>query len=89
VVPDDDLCDPLAATAARYVILLLDILNPFPAKTFYGSHRLDPVMIRPPGIDNEAFVVLPETVWYARVLLLFLLSLCSDGHWVEVLQLCT
>jgi hypothetical protein len=28
-------------------------------------------MIRPPGIDNGAFVVSPDTVWYARVLLLF------------------
>ena len=36
--------------------------NPFPAKTFYGSHRLDLVMIRPPGIDNGAFVVSPVTV---------------------------
>ncbi len=41
--------------------------NPFPAKPFYGSHRLDPVMIWPQGIDNGAFVVSPETVWYARV----------------------
>ena len=31
--------------------------NPFPAKPFHGSHRLDIVMIRPPGIDNGAFVV--------------------------------
>ena len=31
--------------------------NPFPAKTFYGRHRLDPVMIQPPGIDNRALVV--------------------------------
>ena len=28
-------------------------------------------MIRPPGIDNGAFVVSPESIWYARVLLLF------------------
>ena len=28
-------------------------------------------MIRPPGIDNGAFVVKPETGWYARVSLLF------------------
>ena len=28
-------------------------------------------MIRPPDIDNGAFVVSPATVWYARVLLLF------------------
>jgi hypothetical protein len=40
---------------------------------FHGSHRLDSdmVMIKPPGIDNGAFVVSPDTVWYARVLLLF------------------
>ena len=36
--------------------------NPFPAKQFYGSHRLDLVMIRPPGIDNGAFVVSPNSV---------------------------
>jgi hypothetical protein len=35
-------------------------------------------MIRPPGIDNGAFVVLPETVWYARVLLLFAASAKTD-----------
>ncbi len=27
---------------------------------FYGSHRLDPVMIRPPGLDHGAFVVSPD-----------------------------
>jgi amino acid transporter len=32
-----------------------------------GSHRLDLVMIRPPGIDHGAFVVSPSTVWYARL----------------------
>jgi hypothetical protein len=45
--------------------------NPFPAKPLYGSHRLDLVMIRPPGNDNGAFVVTTDSVWYARVLLLF------------------
>jgi hypothetical protein len=45
--------------------------NPFPAKPFYGSHRLDPDIIRPPGIDHGAFVVSPDSVWYARILLLF------------------
>ena len=30
---------------------------------------MDPVMIRPPGIDNGAFVLSPESIWYARVLL--------------------
>ena len=52
--------------------------NQFPAKKLYGSHRRDPVMIRPPGIDNGAFVVSPETVWYARVLLLFSASAQTD-----------
>jgi hypothetical protein len=53
--------------------------NPsFPAKPFHGSHRLDMVMIRPPGIDNGAFVVSPDTVWYARVLLLFSASAMTD-----------
>ena len=52
--------------------------NPFPSKPFHGSHRLDMVMIRPPGIDNGAFVVSPDTVWYALVLLLFSASAMTD-----------
>ncbi len=35
-------------------------------------------MIRPPGINNGAFVVSPDTVWYARVLLLFSASVATD-----------
>jgi hypothetical protein len=35
-------------------------------------------MIRPPGIDNGAFVVSPDSVWYARVLLLFSASAKTD-----------
>ena len=45
--------------------------NQFPAKPFYGSHRLDHVMIWPPGFDNGAFMISPDSVWYALVLLLF------------------
>jgi hypothetical protein len=45
--------------------------NLFLAKQFHGSHSMDLVMILPPGIDNGAFVVTPDSVWYARVLLLF------------------
>ncbi len=85
VVPDDEFCDPLAlddppgaripptppVAPSHSPSPARIYCNPFPAKPFYGSHRLDPVMIRPPGIDNGAFVVSPETVWYARVLLLF------------------
>ena len=52
--------------------------NPFPAKPCYGSHLLDLVVIRPPGIDNGAFVVSPDTVWYAWVLLLFSASATTD-----------
>ena len=39
---------------------------------------MDPVIIRPPGIDNGAFIVSPESVWYARVLLLFSDSAMTD-----------
>ena len=35
-------------------------------------------MIRQPGIYNGAFVVSPDTVWYARVLLLFSASAMTD-----------
>ena len=52
--------------------------NPFPAKMFYGSYRMDPVIIRPPGIDKGAFVVTPESIWYASVLLLFSASAMTD-----------
>ena len=52
--------------------------NPFPTKMFHGSHRMDHVMIRPPGIDNGAFVVSQESVWYACVLLLFSASAVTD-----------
>ena len=52
--------------------------NPFPAKPFHGCHRPDLVIIRPLGIDNGAFVVKPETVWYALVLLLFSTTVTTD-----------
>ncbi len=52
--------------------------NPFPAKHFYSCHRLDMVMIRPPCIDNAGFVVSPDTVRYAQVLLLFSASAMTD-----------
>ncbi len=52
--------------------------NQFPAKLFHGSHLVDLIMIRLPGIDNGAFVVSPDSVWYARVLLLFSASAMTD-----------
>ena len=39
---------------------------------------MDLVMIRPPGIDNGAFVVTRDSVWYAQVLLLFSASAATD-----------
>jgi hypothetical protein len=48
------------------------------AKPFYGSHRLGLVMIRPQGLDHGAFVVSPDSVWYARVLLLFSATAQTD-----------
>ena len=39
---------------------------------------MDLVMILPQGIDNGAFVVTPDSVWYARVLLLFSASAAMD-----------
>ncbi len=36
------------------------------------------MMIRPLGIDNGAFVVSPDSVWYARVLRLFSASAMTD-----------
>jgi hypothetical protein len=45
--------------------------NPFPAKPFYGNHRLDLVMILSPVLDHGAFAVSPDSVCYALVLLLF------------------
>ena len=48
------------------------------AKPFHCSHRLDMIMIRQQDIDNGAFIVSPDTVWYARVLLLFSASAMTD-----------
>ena len=39
---------------------------------------MDLVMIRPPAIDNGAFIVSLKSVWYARVLLLFSASAVTD-----------
>ena len=35
-------------------------------------------MIQPPGIDNGTVVVSPDSVWYARVLLLFTATSQTD-----------
>ncbi len=36
--------------------------NQFPVKQFHGSHQMDLVMVRLPGIDNGAVVVSPDSV---------------------------
>ncbi len=38
--------------------------NPFPAKPFYGSHRLDLVMILLPGIDNFEYALVSTLETY-------------------------
>jgi hypothetical protein len=35
--------------------------NPFPSKMFYGRHRMDPVMIRPPNVS-----------WCSKIIAFFL-----------------
>jgi hypothetical protein len=45
-------------------------------KPFHGSHQLDLSMIQLPGIENGAFIVSPDTVWYTWFLLV--LSLCCN-----------
>ncbi len=54
--------------------------NPFPAKLFSGCHSMDLVMIQsqPPGIENGAFMVSSDSVWYALFLLLFSTSAATD-----------
>ena len=87
---DVGICKPsLTGLFPLYTIYILytlplcavDILQPVSCKkVIYCSHQLpvDPVMLRPPGFDNGAFVVSPETVWYAQVLLLFSASAKTD-----------
>ena len=70
--------DCLVLGHAKYSRVQRVYYNSFPAKTFHASHRMDFVMIRPPGIDTGAFVVSPDTVWYALVLLLFSASAATD-----------
>jgi hypothetical protein len=54
------------------------LLQHVSAKPFHGSHLLDLVMIRPPGFGHGGFVVMPNSVWYARVLLLISMSAQTD-----------
>ncbi len=64
------------------VILNTTVYSGFTAIHFREKHFMAVIawtlMIRPQGVDNGAFVVLPETVWYARVLLLFSAAAATD-----------
>ncbi len=51
---------------------------PDTAKRFHGSLRMDLVLIWQPGINNGAFSVPPDSVWYVWVLLLFSTSAVTD-----------
>jgi hypothetical protein len=62
----------------KYKGMQRDYCNPLPTKMFFGSHRMDHFTIRPSSIDNGAFVVPHESVWHARVLLLFSVSVMTD-----------
>jgi hypothetical protein len=53
--------------------------DPFHTKLFYGSHQMDLIMIRPPGIETGAFVVSSDSVWHARVWLLFSATAGTDA----------
>ena len=39
---------------------------------------MDPVFVRPPGVEPRGFVLTPASVWYCRVLLLFSASALTD-----------
>jgi hypothetical protein len=66
----------------KYKGVQLVYCNLFPEKQFHGSHRLDLVMIlqfQNFGVGNRAFVVSPDTVWYARALLPFPSSVMTNS----------
>ena len=52
---------------------------PFAEMKFYGSHHMDTVFIRPPGVSDGAFTLSAENVWYCRVLLLFSIMVRTDN----------
>ncbi len=62
----------------KYSGIQLVYSKEIPNKRFYNFHRMDLIMIRPPGIQARAFVISPDSVWYPRVLLLFLASANTD-----------
>jgi len=52
--------------------------DPFPNKKFYSNHRMDLVFVRPPVVQPGGFFLIPDSVWYCRVLLLFSASALTD-----------
>ncbi len=47
------------------------LLQPVSCEAVLWQSLPGPCLIKPPGLDHGAFVVSPDSVWYARVLLLF------------------
>jgi len=45
---------------------------------FYGNNRMDLAFVRPPGVQPGEFVLVPDSVWYCRGLLLFSTSTLTD-----------
>ena len=45
--------------------------NQFSKHPYYGARRQDLVFFPQPGVEINAVALSPDTVWYARVLLLF------------------
>ncbi len=72
------LCNCLVLGHTKYNGVQRVYFNSFQQKPFYCSLRLDQVMIRLPGIEPGGFMVSPDSVWYARVLLLFSASAATD-----------
>lgn len=69
------LCNCLVLGHTKYKGVQRIYCNQLPAKPFYYSHQMDLVIIR---IDNGAFGVSPDTVWYALDLLLYSASATTD-----------
>ena len=57
---------------------------PFPELQYYSSNREDPVIVRPPGVEN--FELSPDNVWYGRVKLLFSIEVQTDLSGAETVR---
>ncbi len=79
-------CSVLGHTASQWSSAGL-YSHLFPKKTFYSCHRMDLVMIRPPGIETGAFMVSPDSTGLTPISAAAML--CKHRHRIEVIRLCT